>query len=296
MTKVLLFTLLFGVSGFAWALAPAADGFPSNQIFRGNDLAPVQIGQALEGLRPGAVLILGEHHGTAEQALQQSYLIESISKTGILTSVGMEFFEYPQQAVVDQYRSGVLAESDFLAAIQWGKGFPFSAYRKQVGLPQWGREFVVALNAPRALTGKIAKSGIASLTAAEQALLPPDFTRGNANYFDRFLETMGGHVAPEKVENYFLAQSTWDDTMAWQASRFLAEHPEQILVIIVGEFHIQYGGGLPDRLRARGVSDIRTFSMLNLEGLSESEQVSELSPSPRWGPRADYIWTSRIKP
>ncbi|MNL08745.1 hypothetical protein D3C87_1294800 [compost metagenome] len=98
---------------------------------------------------------------------------------------------------------------------------------------------------------------------------------------------------PEAGERYFAAQSIWDDTMAWRAAEFMKAHPEQILVIVVGEFHVQYGGGLPDRLAVRlPDAPIITFSQFNSEGMTDEEVDKEVAPSTEYGPRSQFIWIS----
>ncbi len=284
----LFFSLFSLISSLGWA-----GDLPADTIFH-QGLTETTLEQALAGVRPGQVVVLGEAHGTQVQAAQQLQVLETLRKMGRNVSLGMEFFEYPFQGLVESYRAGALSEESFLAQIGWGAGFSYDAYRNQVLFPKLGSEYVMALNAPRALTGRISKVGIANLTPDEQKVLPPNWTLGNESYFRRFNEIMGQHLpSPAAAQRYFEAQSTWDDTMAWQAAEFLAAHPEQVLVIIVGEFHVQYGGGLPDRLKARGLVPV-TFSLVNLEGLSESEQKSEVEPSAVDGARADFVWTSRF--
>jgi uncharacterized iron-regulated protein len=80
--------------------------------------------------------------------------------------------------------------------------------------------------------------------------------------------------------------------MAYNAVQFLAAHPEQVLMILVGDFHAQYFGGLPDRLRARGIRSLVVVSQLSSEGLSPEELQAELQPHPRWGARGDYLWVT----
>jgi uncharacterized iron-regulated protein len=269
-----------------------AQGLPADQILKGG-IDSVTLESALAGIKPGQVVVLGEQHGTSVQAAQQLQVLETIKNSGHLISLGMEFFDYTKQSFVDRYQAGQLDEATFLTQVGWGQGFSYDAYRNQVQFPQFGSEYVIALNAPRTLTSRISRVGMAGLTEDEKNLLPPGWTLGNQGYFERFETVMGGHVPPDALARYFEAQSTWDDTMAWKASEFLRAHPEQVLVIIVGEFHVQYGGGLPDRLKARGL-EVTTFSLVNLEGLTESEQKTEVEPSTSYGSRADYVWTSRF--
>lgn len=284
--------MLAMTSSFALAADFEASQIPTDMIFK-QGLTQVGLDQALAQVKAGDVIVLGEQHGTQDQALQQTYIIESIKKKGLKVSVGMEFFSFTDQPLVDQWRVGKISEADFLAKIGWGNGFPFDAYRRQVTSVGAG-EFLLALNSPRSLTGKVAKSGLGSLTNEEIALLPPGLQVGNSKYLKRFKEAIGHVSDPQKIENYFMAQSIWDDTMAWRAGEFIKAHPDQVLVVIVGEFHVQYGGGLPDRMRARRLPKVLSFSLVNLEGLSETEQEQSVRPSAEYGPRADFVWTSRI--
>ena len=106
-----------------------------------------------------------------------------------------------------------------------------------------------------------------------------------------------GHIPFDKLENYFIAQSTWDDTMAWQTVHFMKHHPDHVFVIFVGEFHVQYGGGLPHRIQERLVKEnlnhkikIKTISQIWTENLTQEELRGELIPSEEYGSRADFIF------
>lgn len=272
-----------------------ASAIPANQILAAGT-QKVTLEQAVSGVQTGGVVVLGEEHGTSVMPGQQLQVMQALRARGLKVSVGMEFFEEQQQALVDSWRAGTLAETDFLKAINWGS-LPFSSYRDQALFPLKEESTTIALNAPRELTGKIAKTGIVGLSAEDKAMLPPNFTLGNAAYFERFKNVMGGegHLpSPDAVKNYFEAQSTWDEVMAFNATRFLQTHPDQVLVIVVGEFHVQYGGGLPDRLKARGASQVTTFSLVNLNGLSDEDQRSAVEPDAKDGARADFVWTSNF--
>jgi uncharacterized iron-regulated protein len=261
------------------------------ELILGDSQKPILLTEALAKVTPGTIVLLGEQHAHSPHQLQQVEIISELKKMGHRVHVGMEFFAYPFQGVVDRWRSGAMTEADFLTEIGWGKGFSFDFYRQQVLLPVVGVEMVLALNAPRILTSKVAKNGIGSLNDEEQALLPPNFAVGNQGYLERFQEAAGAHCP--NLQNCFTAQSIWDDTMAWRAVSFLRENKDDILVIIVGEFHVQYGGGLKDRIQARGWENVVTFSLLNMEGLSPEEIQSATEVSPKYGKRADYLWLSR---
>lgn len=265
-------------------------------IFRGGDLQEVSLVQSLEKVQPGSIVIIGENHGFQKHRDQQVQILEALRSLGLPVSVGLEFFTYTDQSKVNDYRAGLLSEADFLTAIAWG-GISYDYYRSQALFPDLTQgSKTIALNAPRSLTGKVAKGGLDALTNEEKALLPPAFTVGRDSYKRRFLSMMPHLPTPEAGERYFLSQSIWDDTMAWQAEQFLKTHPQQVLVIVVGDFHVQFGGGLPDRLRHRlPQTPILTFSQVNTTGMTLEELDLEIQPSPTEGPRADYLWLAPVQ-
>lgn len=278
---------LFSVSVLLSACAHAQ----STGIFAGSTHEPVTLSQTVAEVQPGSIVVIGENHGFKEHQDQQLQIMQALRAQGLKVSVGMEFFTYTSQPLVDSYHKGSLPESDFLKAIQWGSP-SFDLYRDQTLFPSLGEgSKTIALNAPRTLTSKVAKQGLQSLTSEEQSLLPPQFGLGRESYKQRFLSMMPHIPSPEAGERYFAAQSIWDDTMAWQAVEFINKHPDQVLVIVVGEFHVQFGGGLPHRIQARSSAiPVLSYSQINTLGLSADEISQEIAPAPAEGPRAHYLW------
>lgn len=258
--------------------------------FSGSQLSPESVSSIVGRVKPGTVVIIGEKHEQKKAQAGQLELMAALRKAGFTVSVGMEFFSYPVQSAITNYRAGVLPEADFLKSVSWG-GNSFDVYRDQVLFPSLQDGGVtLGINAPRYLTAKIRQTGFSSLTPEENALLPPNYQGGRADYRERFAEAAGSHLSPQTFDGYFNAQSVWDDTMAWQTAEFMTKNPTHVFVIVVGEFHIQYGGGLPDRLKARGVSSILTLSQVDHSDYSDEELEKELIPHPKYGPRADFLW------
>lgn len=263
-----------------------------SQLFDGKTQSETSLGNLLSKVRPGTILLLGENHGFASHRDQHVEVLNGLRAIGLKVSVGLEFINYTDQALVDQYRVGQLSEQDFLTSIKWGSiGFEF--YKPQLIFPivEIG-ERSLGLNLPRMVSSKISKQGLASLTEEDLKIMPPDFQLGRASYKARFMDAAGAHC--RVPDNCFAAQSAWDDTMAWQAVNFIQQNPEQVLVIVVGEFHVQYGGGTPDRILARLPSaNIVTLSQIWAEGMSDDDVALALQPSVIEGPRADFIWVSK---
>lgn len=252
----------------------------------------VPLDAALLGVGPGNVLIVTEDHTVRRHHDNQLAVLQALKQQGRRVSVGFEFLAYPYQSWVDRYVRGELPDDAFTHAVQWG-GTPFAWYRPLILFPKDAGGDTVALNAPDQVTRALAQRGPEGLTEAERALLPPGFTLGSGAYFERFAEVMRqdhGPMPEQTLANFFAAQSAWDDTMAWQAARYLAAHPEQVLVIIVGDVHGAYGGGLPDRLWARGMTRVVVISQVDGSTLDDAAVAEVLTPHPKYGPRADFIW------
>lgn len=250
--------------------------------------------QALsDSLKTHSVIIMGENHVLRTHQSQQLEVLKTLKSQGRALHVGLEFFSYPFQTEVDAYRRGDLLEDDFLKKIEWGS-MPFDFYKPQALFPDYSEgEKTWALNAPRSLTGQISKNGLDQLSPEMKKLLPPEFGLGSRSYQERFFKIIGDHVTdPLAAQNYFEAQSTWDDTMAWRIQTFRNLYPDAVMFVIVGEFHVQYGGGLPERLKKRGVSDILVISQVNTSDLNPDEIKKEVQPDREYGPRADWIWTA----
>lgn len=286
MTRCFLFSLLFFTLSCSHLLAQGP--LSEKQLVDGHNLKPVKLSDivAFAANKP-AVFVLGEIHDQACHHANHLELIKELEKTQRVIHVGLEFISYTFQEKLDQYNRGELNDEEFQKAVEWGEDFHF--YKPKIKAPLRSGGQALAINAPRSLSFKIARSGLDSLNEQEKALLPPEFSLGNAAYFERFKQVMsdssGGHqLPPQALQNYFASQSLWDDTMAYQVSRWREFYPDDHIVIIVGDFHVIYGGGLPDRLAARGLENIVTLSQ-------DKSQDSPAAKSSDIIARADFIWT-----
>ncbi len=263
-----------------------------SQLYDGRNQDQTSLSQLLSQVKPGTILLLGENHGIASHRDQHVEILSALRAQGLKVSVGLEFVNYTNQNELNLYRKGQIDEAEFLTSIKWG-GISFDYYRSQLNFPDLSQgEQSLGLNLPRAVSSKISKLGLTGLSEDDLALMPPQFALGRDSYKARFMEAAG---AQGKVpDNCFAAQSAWDDTMAWQATEFIRHNPDQVLVVVVGEFHVQYGGGTPNRIRSRlPTAHIVSLSQIWAEGLSEEEIRQELQVSDTEGPRADFIWVSQ---
>ncbi|MGZ3725886.1 MAG: ChaN family lipoprotein [Pseudobdellovibrio sp.] len=263
-----------------------------SQLYNGQTQSETNLNELIEKVNPGTILLLGENHGLAAHRDQHMQVLNALRQKGLKVSVGLEFVNYTDQNFVNQYREGNLPEDQFLADIKWG-GISFDFYKQQLNFPLLGRgESSLGLNLPRTVTSKLSKGGLAALAPEDTALMPPNFALGRDSYKARFMEAAGAHCP--SPDNCFIAQCAWDDTMAWQAVNFISTHPDQVLVVVVGEFHVQFGGGIKYRIQQRlPGAEVATLSQVWADGMTDDEVRQALQPSPVEGPRADFIWVSK---
>jgi uncharacterized iron-regulated protein len=269
--------------------APRAEG-----IYDTKNKAWLTVDELAARLNPGAVMVFGEEHfvdgseknpSDVQHHHNQTRWLEALrlsaNARGFKSVLGMEFLEYPYQNTVDTYLAGNMTDEEFTTAIHWGKN-PFDAYKEIL----WTSP-TRALNIPRSIVHDVAFHGRESLNAEQIALLPPIWERGSDTYFERFMDVMGGHGSAQDLESYFIAHCLWDDTMAWKSTQSL-EMGEQVLTIVVGAFHVEFGHGLPARLKRYGVNDVHTMVQMNIPDFADKEDF--VKPDPDYGDRADYIW------
>lgn len=277
-------TLLFSFSVFGASFADAADRF---YLYDGQSLEKVSQTRLNEQISQASVLLIGEQHDSHEHHRQQIRLLNTVGQLHSDAILGMEFFSYDQQPAMDRYLNKQATESEFLNEVAWA-GIPFAEYKEQFWTPLRYNGWTFGINLPKFVARQISSLGLNAIDNAAASFLPPDPQLGNEAYFQRFSEAMQQHVPAKKIQHYFEAQSMWDDTMAWQTlDRWL--HEKKFMTVIVGEFHVAYGGGLPARLKARSENLARSIKILTISQISDCE---ELKVHPVYGVRADYLLSS----
>ncbi|MBK8204931.1 MAG: ChaN family lipoprotein [Bdellovibrionales bacterium] len=277
---------------FIAVLLQASAHAESRLVLGTPELTPTTIDEVTAKILPGSIVLVSEIHDYPPHGQHQVEVMRSLRTHGHKVSAGLEFFTFDHQQAVNRFLRGELNEVDFLREVQWGKS-NFAHYRDQALFPREAEGKTLAINAPQALVRKIKTSGLNSLSTEERAMLPPQFALGNALYRERFTKVIRDH-APDKaaIQRHFEAQSVWDDTMAFTSCSYVQKYPDQVLVVVVGDFHVTYGGGLPDRIHARGCDRLVTISQTYSKSVYSSAADQLALPSPRYGQRSEYVWLS----
>jgi uncharacterized iron-regulated protein len=222
-----------------------------------------------------------EHHELQHQ-LTAMVLDATTDKHAV--ALGLEMVGKPFQGVLDDYARGAITEPELLDRVAWKErwGYDFAFYRPTIDEVRHAGGTLLALNAPRELTHEVAQGGLAALSAAERARLP-QLDLANAAHRAWFDKATEGHAGMgQAVENFYVAQVIWDETMADTAATWLEAVPGRKLVILAGTGHC-IDSAIPARLRRRGVAKVISIRPVVDDGSNIADALA--------APEGDYLAT-----
>ena len=221
----------------------------------------ISYARLIEALAARRYVIAGESHDEPwhHHAERDLYAALSASRPDRRVLLGMEMFQRPFQSALDAYTTGRIDQAQMLVQTEWEERwrYPVTYYA-----PLWqiGRAHgapVVALNAPREISRRVAEVGIDALEPDERAALPPQIDLSNQPHRDWFEGAFGmhGHSSasdPQMFERFYQAQVAWDETMAHSAVETMrARAAEDMMLIVAGSGHVRRGWGIPSRIARR---------------------------------------------
>ena len=181
-----------------------AAGLPYHVLDRtGHQLDEPVFWSKLESSR---VVCVGEEHPNPHHHWVQLQVVRHLAKVWPHLALGMEMFQRPFQAVLDDYAARRISDDDLRSRAGWEDrwGYDFALYKPILATVLDAHGALVALNAAKELTKKVVHHGLESLTADERAQLPQviDTTvAAHRAWFDALMEDMGGSEAHAKAEH-----------------------------------------------------------------------------------------------
>ncbi len=265
----------------------------SETLFKPGEIIDLEAGAAvgfeamMEALQHKDLLFIGEVHSDPEHHLMQVQILQRWIHGEAHPVIAMECFQTTQQEALDRYLAGVLDEAAFLEEAQWDAewGFPYHYYRPLLELVRAKQGRILAINAPREIVKKVARTGIESLSPEERAQIAPeiDLTReAHREYVQAVFPLHAAHGRTEDFERFYQAQCVWEDTMAENIARFKLENPAARIAVFAGNGHLKYGFGVPERTVERARSDAAVV----LPYPATPDLVLERG-------MADFVWLSR---
>jgi len=206
------------------------------------------------------VVFVGEKHDRYGDHLVQLEVIRGLYRLHPKLAIGMEMFQRPYQEALDRYISGTADEETFLRESRYFSTWRYNYYLYR-DILQYARSEkipVIALNQDNELVSRVAEVGLEKLNKDERSRIPEELDLEDASYENRLLKAfemhrveLPGGRAPKVFEYFHQAQIVWDETMAETIANFLTRKPDYHVVVLAGNGHLEYGAGIPKRLRRR---------------------------------------------
>jgi len=235
------------------------------------------------------VVCVGEDHPNPHHHWVQlevmSKLAEQVKDRKL--ALGMEMFQRPFQGILDDYAAKRIDEASLLSRSAWEDrwGYDYGFYGPTIRRAVLAGAALVALNAPRELTRKIAHQGVSSLSPDEKAQLPQLDLDDKAHraWWDDLMSSMdeGGHAHGQAhaegsddekqadmpaADNVYMAQVVWDETMAESAVKWLQATPNGLIVVLAGNGHC-HDSAIVGRIKRRGINEVVSVRpVLDTEG------------------------------
>jgi uncharacterized iron-regulated protein len=232
----------------------------------------------LQRLFQAQVVYLGETHDHPPDHEAQLEILRQLQAHQPNLAIALEMFQKPFQSSLDQYLSGTLTEAQLLAQTEYSERWSFNweFYAPILRFAKANRIPVLAINTPSEITRKVARTGLESLAPEDFKWIPPlgEIDTTSAIYRQRLLETYQS----------FHDQVLWDETMADAIAQYWLTHQNRKVVVLVGQGHLLYGDGIPDRVKRR------LKAILHWQQQSVLLNPSAELQAPQVRPVADSFW------
>ena len=211
----------------------------------------VTVDEVVSDMANSDILFFGEEHNDSiGHTLEYAVFKKLVDAYPHKVALSMEMFETDCQNILDEYLSGFIREKNFITeARAWPN---YKDYRPLIELAKASKIDVVAANAPARYTNRVNRLGLQSLNELNKiskSYLPPlPIDTATGNYYDKFLNIMGGHAALAGMQIY-QAQNLWDANMAWSIASYYKKHRELKILQINGSFHSEEKLGVAAQLK-----------------------------------------------
>ncbi len=226
-------------------------------------------------------------------------------------ALSLEFFQRDTQPIVDEYLADLITDKAFEAD---GRPWPRyeTDYRPMIEFAKENGLAVIAANAPRRYANRVTRLGRESLdvlSAEAKASLPPlPYGKASDEYRKQWIEVISEVMEEEGMKcgipveqllaegedavarapagahgnmgNQMDSQVLWDASMAFWISEYLTDHPDALVLHMVGGFHVERGTGTPEHLEA-----YRPGTSRLIISMQPVEDVDAFEPAPEgeWG-------------
>lgn len=252
------------------------------KAFAETDIPRQAIAQIVEQQRDSRLIMVGESHTRYDHHLVQLEFLRQLHAANPDLVIGVEWFQQPYQAFIDDYIAGNGSEQAMLEGTEYFTRWRYD-YRLYRPIMQYARDHaipVVALNVSRELQDAIRQHGIEQVPAALQSQLPDAYDFDDQRYRSHLKKIFDMHPNyPGDFEKFYLGQLTWDEGMAQAIASYLTDHPERQMLVFAGSGHIEYDSGIPSRVTRRTGIDPTTVLLSDDPASIPAEAASHILAS-----------------
>jgi uncharacterized iron-regulated protein len=214
------------------------------------------------------LICVGERHDNPHDHWAELRIVRGLlaraPMRGREVAVGLEMIQHPFQRQLDAYLAWDIDEAELVEEVEWHDrwGYDFAYYRPVLEHARRARLRVLALNAPKELTQKVAREGLDALDSTEEAKLP-ELDLDDAEHRAWFDQATSGHPMPgNDRDRLYAAQVVWDETMAETAAKHLKGRlPQRQLVVLAGSGHCR-DDAIPARVRRRVAAEVASVRVV----------------------------------
>jgi uncharacterized iron-regulated protein len=198
-------------------------------------------------------VFIGENHTVYSNHVKQLEIIKALYEKNKNIAIGMEMFSNASNKIIADYIREKISEADLLTQSDYFQewGYDFHYYKDILDFARKNKVDVVGLNIKNDIVRKIGKAGFRDITPEELAQIPDQIDFSNESYKKSLNEVFHYHPDYQNKlpDNFYLSQLIRDESMAQSASRYIKENPEKTMILLVGIGHVEFGYGIPQRLR-----------------------------------------------
>jgi len=211
----------------------------------------ISVDDIISDMNNADILFFGEEHSDSTCHVHELTLFTKLAaKYPGKAALSMEMFETDCQNVLNEYLDGFIREKNFITeARAWHN---YKDYRPLIELAKSQQIPVIAANAPARYVNMVNRMGLTSLenlSKAAKSWLPPlPIDTATGTYYEKFVQTMGGHANMGGMQLY-QAQNLWDATMGWSIGQFIKKHKEYKVLQVNGGFHSEEKLGVAAQLK-----------------------------------------------
>ncbi len=254
------------VSCFGMAFPAMAECITGDYWFRPQDQQTLPESAVLQQLPASGIVLLGEHHSNAGHHQWQLRMIKALYQQRGALVIGLEMQPRNQQAVLDQWVAGKLSENEFLQQSHWlsywssnfDDYFPILDFARQKRIP------LIALNVSQSLLQMVQTQGWEQIPENHREGVGEP-ARPGKHYVKKLAASFAKHkpgntpLNKQEFLKFYQQQLIWDRAMAEKLAEALKEHPRQLIVGMMGSWHMIDQEGVPFQLRDLGVSEVKTL-------------------------------------